>query len=109
MTRLGPRSVLGAAAALAAGIGLAWLDTRPGFDDSGVLVALLVLAGIGVVILAGSPSVGLALVLGVLVGGPTPIVEVVNGGQVASVVALVVALGATLITSFIVRVTVRDA
>lgn len=94
-------------AALAAGLILAWIDTRSGFDDTGVLVGLLVVAGIGVVVIDGAPSTGVAWLLGVLVGGPTPIVEVLNGGQAASVVALVFALAATLITSFVLRVTTR--
>jgi hypothetical protein len=96
-------------AALAAGLILAWIDTSPGFDDTGVLVGLLVAAGVGVVILDGRPSTGVAWVFGVLIGAPTPIVEAVNGGQAASIVALLFALAATLITSFVVRVAGRNA
>lgn len=95
-------------AALAAGLVLAWIDTRPSFDDTGVLVALLIIAGVGVAILDGAPSTGVAWLLGLLVGGPTPIVEVLNGGQAASLVALVFALAATLITSFVLRGAGRD-
>ena len=51
---------------------------------------------------------GLGGLLGVLVGGPPPIAEVLNGGQAASVIALVFALAATLVTSFVLRVLGRD-
>ena len=86
-----------------AGIALAWLDTRPGFDDSGVLAGLLVIAGIGSVLVAGRASTLAAVALGILVGGPTPIAEIASGGQAASLVALVFALGATIVTSLVLR------
>jgi hypothetical protein len=73
-----------------------------------VLVGLLVAAGVAAVLVDGAPSMAVAWVLGVLVGGPTPIVEVLNGGQAASVVALVFALAATLAASFMLRVARRD-
>ena len=88
---------------MAAGVALAWIDTRPGFDDTGVLIGLLILAGIGAVVFAGAPSTGRGWLLGVLVGGPTPILEIRNGGQAAAVVALVVALAATLLGSLVLR------
>ena len=99
-----------AALALAAlaGVFLAWLDTRPGFDDTGVLAGLLVVAGVGSVLIAGVASLASAALLGVLIGGPTPLAELAGGGQAASLVALVFALGATAVTALILR-TGRDA
>jgi hypothetical protein len=81
---------------------------QPGFDDTGLLIGLIVVAGVGTVALAGGASTGRAAVLGVLVGAPVPIVEFANGGQAASLVALVLALAATLISSFVLRVMGRD-
>jgi len=85
------------------------VDSRPGFDDTGLLVILLVLAGIVVAVIGGAPPAPGAGLLGVLVGAPTPVFEIARGGQTASVVALVFALAATLVTSFVVRVLGRDA
>ena len=82
---------------------LAWIDTRPGFDDSGVLAGLLVLGGVASVLLAGRVSLARASVLGIVVGGPTPLVEIANGGQTASLVAIVFALGAAIVTSLVLR------
>ena len=88
---------------MAAGLALAWIDTRPGFDDTGVLVVLLAVAATAAVLLAGSPSIGRGWLLGILVGGPTPILEIMNGGQAASLAALVVALAAALLASILLR------
>ena len=68
-----------------------------------MLVGLLIVSGIGAVVLAGAPSTGKAWLLGALIGGPTPIVEIVNGGQAASLVALVFALAATVISTLVLR------
>lgn len=68
----------------------------------------MILAGIAVTVLYGAASMGVGWLLGVLVGGPTPIAEALNGGQAASVVALVFGLAATLVTSFVLRVLGRD-
>jgi hypothetical protein len=81
---------------------------RPGFDDTGILVGGLVVAGIGAVLLAGSPSIGRAWVLGVLVGGPTPILEILNGGQAASLAALVIALAGALGAAAVLRAVGHD-
>jgi hypothetical protein len=94
--------------ALVAGLGLAWLDTRAGFDDTGLLVGLIVVAGVGSVVIGGGASWGRAALMGVLVGAPTPILDIAGGGQAASIVALLFALTATLVTSFVLRVMGRD-
>ncbi len=41
-----PRKLAPAVAALLVGLGLAWIDARPGFDDTGILVGLVFLAGL---------------------------------------------------------------
>jgi hypothetical protein len=73
-----------------------------------VLAGLLVLAGVGSVLIAGAASLAGAALLGVLIGGPTPLAELAGGGQAASLVALVFALGAAAVTALILRTT-RDA
>src|SRR4051794_30158392 len=75
-----------------AGLALAWIDTRPGFDDTGVLVGLIVAASMIGVLIEGSGSIWRAGVIGLLVGGPTPLVEVGSGGQLAALVAPVTAI-----------------
>lgn len=41
-----PRKLAPAVAALFVGLGLAWIDAHPGFDDTGILVGLVFLAGL---------------------------------------------------------------
>lgn len=70
--------------ALAAGLSLAWVDTRPHFDDTGVLVMLLI--GISIPIAAASGR--WPWLWAVLIGAPVPIAELVGAGSPASLVAL---------------------
>ncbi len=81
-----PREPLLAITALAAGIGLAWFDTRPGWDDTAVTVVSLVVGAAVAASLSGRRPWLWAL----LVGLPIPIAEV-PGGQLAGIVALVFA------------------
>ncbi len=70
--------------AVLAGITVAWLDTRPGWDDTGITAGLLVLAAGLVAALSGRRP----WLWAVLVGAWTPAVEIVTGGSVASAIAI---------------------
>jgi hypothetical protein len=103
LTRLDRRFALAAIAAAAAGIGLAWIDTRPGFDDTGVLVGLLLAAAVLVVLIDGTGSIVRATLFAGLIGAPTPALELSSGGQAASLVALGVTLAAAVATAAVLR------
>jgi hypothetical protein len=82
-----PRDVIAAALAVVAGLGIAWLDTGPGWDDTGITAGLLVLtAG-----LAAGVSGRRPWLWALLVGLPTPLVELAGGGDVASLAAIALA------------------
>ena len=82
-----------AAVALVAGLWLASIESRPGFDDTGVMVGLLLVVPAVVAAVAGRRPWLWAL----LVGGPIPLVEVASTGSMAPLAALVVAgLGAAI-------------
>jgi hypothetical protein len=79
-------------AAIVVGVGIAWLDSRPGWDDTGITVGMLSVAALGATLLAGGRRPWL---WAVLVGGWTPLLEIPSTGQFASLAALVfAALGA---------------
>jgi hypothetical protein len=68
---------------LVVGAALALIDSRPHFDDTGVIVALLLAVPIPIAAISGRrPWLWAALV-----GGPLPIVELAGGGSTASLVA----------------------
>jgi hypothetical protein len=73
--------------AIAIGLGLAWLDTRPHFDDTGVLVTLLFAIPVPIAAISGRRPWLWAL----LVGAPVPLAELVSGGSPAAVAAIAVA------------------
>ena len=78
--------VLVSVAALA-GIGIAWIDTRPSWDDSGVTAGLLALAAFVIAAAAGRRPWLWAL----LVGAWTPAFEIPASGRPDSLAALLVA------------------
>ena len=67
------------------------MDTRPGFDDTGVLVALLVISTFIAVLVDGSGRILRAAMLAVLVGIWVPLLEVAPPGSTGSLLALVFA------------------
>jgi hypothetical protein len=71
---------------VAAGIGaaIAFVDSRPGWDDTGITVGLLVVAAGAVAAVSGRRPWVWAL----LVGAWTPAVEIATGGSAASLAAL---------------------
>jgi hypothetical protein len=87
--RKGPtlRIVVASVLVLAAGLSIAWIDTRPGWDDTGVTVGMLIIAaGAGAV--AGVPF-WLAAAFG---AGPVVAAEISRGSGV--LLAIPVALAA---------------
>ena len=74
---------------VAAGIGIALVDSSPGWDSTGITAGLL-LIGAGVAAAIGRDRPWL---WALLVGLPTPILETVQGGNPGSWLALVFAAG----------------
>jgi hypothetical protein len=73
-----------AALALAAGIVIALVDSRPGWDSTGITAGALLLAAGTAAFEAGDRPWVWAL----LIGLPTPIVEVIGSGNTGSILAL---------------------
>jgi len=71
---LSARVLLGSAVALCAGLGIAWLDTRPRWDDSGITAGLLAIAG-AVASVVGAPW----WLATVLAAGPLVAAEISRG------------------------------
>ena len=78
------RDTIALVVAAIGGLAMAWIDARPGWDDTGITAGLLVLvAGAAAGISGHRPWLW-----AILVGLPTPVVEVARGGDAASVAAL---------------------
>ena len=91
------RRWLGLAIALATGIAAAYIDTRPWFDDTGVLVVGLVAGGVVAALVAGRAAIGWAVLLVLATGLPVPAAEMAGGGSPASLLALAFAAAGVLI------------
>ena len=74
--------------AAAAGLAIAWIDSRPTWDDTGVTTLLIVVAAALVAAASGRRP----WLWGVLIGGWIPLVEIPAGGSSASLLALGFAL-----------------
>jgi hypothetical protein len=72
------------AVATAAGLVVAWIDSRPGWDDTGITAALLVLAAAAIAAFAGRRPWLWAL----LVGAWTPAIEIMAEDSAASLIAI---------------------
>ena len=73
--------------ALLLGLGVAWMDSRPGFDATGITVVLLLTGTLAVAAVSGRRPWLWAM----LIGAWTPILEIGGGGSPASLAALVIA------------------
>jgi hypothetical protein len=91
MPSSGPRRWLGLAVALATGLAGAYLDTRPGFDDTGLLVFALLIGGTVAAAVAGRVGPLWIATLIAAVGLPVPVAELAAGGSAASLAAVAVA------------------
>ena len=84
-----PRTLVPLFVALAIGLGIAWMDTRPSWDDTGV-TAGAILIGSGFAALIGARVWWAALG----VAGPLAIVLGLRGSLAALVIALIGLVGA---------------
>ena len=92
MQQAGLRRSLGALFGAGAGIAIGLADSSPGFDATGLTVVGLVTAAFLSVVVAGTRSVGVALLLGLLVGISVPILELRGSAGAPSMAALAFAL-----------------
>src|SRR6185369_8116447 len=84
---LGPRTIAAAAIALVGGIGIALMDSRPGFDDTGITaVGLLLVAALAAALDGRRP-----LLWAVLAGAWIPLLEIPASRSSAPLAALVFA------------------
>ena len=83
--------MVAAALAAAGGLAIAYMDSRPGYDDTGVTAVLLTSVAAVTAAIAGTRPWLSAL----LVGAWTPLIEILGGGSTGSLLALAFAgLGA---------------
>jgi hypothetical protein len=75
--------------AVAAGLGIAYLDSRPGYDDTGVTAAALAIAALVAVLIEGSGRALRVAALAVLVGIWIPIFEIAAPGTYGPLLAFV--------------------
>jgi hypothetical protein len=81
--------VLSIVLAVVAGVGLAWLDSQPGYDATGVTAAGLAIAALVAVLIEGSGRVLRVAALAVLVGIWIPIFEIAAPGTYGSLLSFV--------------------
>mgnify|MGYP001620072874 CR=1 FL=1 len=79
------------AAALAVGCGIAWMDSRPHWDDTGVTAASLLLSAL-LAALCGLPGILAAI----LVAGPLAIAMAIQGSTIALIVLAFASAGAVI-------------
>jgi hypothetical protein len=84
MQRMSTRDLLLVVAAAGVGAVIAFVDSRPGWDDTGITVGLLVVGAALVAAASGRRPWLWAL----LVGAWTPALEIATGGSLASLAAL---------------------
>ena len=73
--------------AVVGGLAIGFVDSRPGWDDTGITAGLLILAAGAAAIVSGRRPWLWALLL----GAGTPLLEIPTGGSLASLAALVLA------------------
>jgi hypothetical protein len=104
---LGP--LLAIAVAVAAGLGLAVLDSQPGYDDTGVTAAGLAIAALIAVLIEGSGRVLRVAALAVLVAIWIPILEIAAPGTYGPLLAFVFSSVGAFVGWVIVRGLTRPA
>jgi hypothetical protein len=90
------KGLLGAALAIGAGLVIAWIDTRPGWDDTAITAAALLIAAAASAV-AGAP----AWLAAALVAGPVVVAEFSDGTGV--LLAIPFALAGALVGAFVRR------
>ena len=81
------REVVLLAAAVAAGVAIGYVGSRPSWDDTGITAGLLILAAGAAAAISGRWP----WLWAILVGGGTPLLEIPTGGSPASLAALLFA------------------
>jgi hypothetical protein len=84
---LGP--LLSIVIAIVAGIAIAYVDSRPGWDDTGITAAALAIAALIAVLIEGSGRPVRAAAIAVLVGIWVPILEIAAPGSNGPLLAFV--------------------
>ena len=74
--------------AILLGLGIAWVDSRPAWDDTGISAGVVLLASAGFAFAAPRRPWVWALAI----GAPIPLLGILSRGNVASLLALVIAL-----------------
>jgi hypothetical protein len=82
-----------AVVAISLGLAIAWVDSRPGWDDAGITAASLLTSGAVTAALSGQRP----LLWAVLVGVWTPLLEIPASGDPAPLIALGFALAGSLL------------
>ena len=75
------------ALALVSGLAIGWIDTRPGWDDTGITVGLILIT---------SAILGFAFpkrcwIRAIIIGGALPLFNIMTNGNYGSLIALVIA------------------
>jgi uncharacterized membrane protein len=78
------RSSIAGALAVIGGLAIAYMDSRPGYDDTGVTAVLLISVAAIATAIGGTRPWFWAL----LVGAWTPLIEIPSGGSSGSLLAL---------------------
>ncbi len=81
--------VLSMVVAIGAGLAIAFMDSRPGWDDTGVTAGALAIAALVAVLIEGSGRVLRVAAIAVLVGIWIPIFEIAAPGAYGSLLAFV--------------------
>ncbi|MDQ2933503.1 MAG: hypothetical protein M3R49_00725 [Chloroflexota bacterium] len=98
------REPLLAVVAVALGVAIAWVDSRPSWDDTAITAISL----LGAAAIIAAVSGRRPLVWAVLVGAWTPMLEIPASGDPASLLALGFAVAGSLIGYGLVRLTPRS-
>jgi hypothetical protein len=78
------RSIVAAVLSVIGGLAIAYVDSRPGYDDTGVTAVLLIAVAAPAAAIGGTRP----WLWAVLVGVWTPLIEVSSGGSTGSLLAL---------------------
>jgi hypothetical protein len=86
------RTLTATAVSAIGGLAIAYMDSRPGYDDTGVTAVLLISVAAVAAAIGGTRP----WLWAILVGAWTPIIEISSGGSTGSLLAMVFAgLGAS--------------
>jgi hypothetical protein len=101
--------VLSMVVAIGAGLAIAYMDSRPGWDDTGITAGALAIAALVAVLIEGSGRALRAAAIAVLVGIWIPILEIAAPGTYGSLLAFVFAGVGAFIGWVVVRGLARPA